>query len=120
MGQTHLRPYQIGMVKKIMDEFETKQSVMCQMPTGTGKTEVFCEIIKQYLEKNRNKKVLVLVHRLELLRQIKSRLLKRVNIEAGASFDHTEYFSPDTFLSTKLFNIESKGIKKIRLNTLST
>jgi uncharacterized protein (TIGR02145 family) len=83
MEQTHLRPYQIGMVKKIMDEFETKQSCMCQMPTGTGKTEVFCEIIKQYLEKNRNKKVLILVHRVELLRQIKSRLLKRVNINAG-------------------------------------
>jgi uncharacterized protein (TIGR02145 family) len=78
-----LRPYQIKMVERIMNEFIHNNSVMCQMPTGTGKTQVFCEIIQQFLNENGKQKILVLVHRVELLRQIKYRLKKDFNINAG-------------------------------------
>ena len=71
------------MVKKIMNEFLVKKSVMCKMPTGTGKTEVFCEIIRQFLVENPRKRILVLVHRVELLNQIKIRLRNTFKIDAG-------------------------------------
>lgn len=47
-------------------------SVLFQMPTGTGKTTVFAEIIRR--AQAREKKVLVVVHRTELVEQIVDRL----------------------------------------------
>ena len=40
-----LRPYQIEVIDKINKEWEHQDSVMLQMPTGTGKTNVFCQIM---------------------------------------------------------------------------
>lgn len=83
MSTAHLRPYQIIMADKIMNSFKKAQRVMCQMPTGTGKTEVFCEVIRRFLENNKRERILIVVHREELLNQIKSRLRERLGIRAG-------------------------------------
>ena len=40
-----LWPYQQEIKSKIYNEWQTKKSVMLQMPTGTGKTKLFCSII---------------------------------------------------------------------------
>jgi len=72
-----LHPYQVKAVKDVEQAFTTFQSVMLQMPTGTGKTHVFCEIISR-----RNKRTLVLVHTRELVIQIHERLI-RFGINAG-------------------------------------
>jgi len=72
-----LHPYQKKAVKDVEKAFSIYKSVMLQMPTGTGKTHVFCEIISR-----RNKKTLVLVHTRELVMQIHERL-KRFGINAG-------------------------------------
>jgi superfamily II DNA or RNA helicase len=80
MKEMILRDYQIDMVSKILQSFENFDSIMCQMPTGTGKTEVFCKIIQLVLESHHFPKVLVIVHRKELLQQIKSRLISKAGI----------------------------------------
>lgn len=72
-----LHPYQQQAVNNVISRFSTNKSVMLQMPTGTGKTHVFCEIIK-----NVNKRTLVLVHTRELVEQIQQRLLA-FGIKAG-------------------------------------
>jgi len=54
---------------------------MLQMPTGTGKTHVFCEIAKTFC-KAEKKKVLILAHRTELISQISERL-KKFGFHAG-------------------------------------
>ena len=41
-----LYDYQKDMVRRIEDAFECHQSVMVQMPTGTGKTHVLVEVVK--------------------------------------------------------------------------
>lgn len=68
-----LRPYQQEIKSKIYEEWQTKKSVMIQMPTGTGKTKLFCSIIKdvhKYSAENKKAyKVLVLTHKQELVRQ---------------------------------------------------
>jgi superfamily II DNA or RNA helicase len=72
-----LLPYQQQAVNNVISSFSTNKSVMLQMPTGTGKTHVFCEIIKKV-----NKRTLVLVHTRELVEQIQQRLLA-FGIKAG-------------------------------------
>ena len=63
--------YQKGAIQKIFQCFESAVDdyhLLYQLPTGGGKTVIFSEIVSQYL-KTRNKKVLVMTHRIELCKQ---------------------------------------------------
>ncbi|WP_439504868.1 DEAD/DEAH box helicase [Sediminibacterium sp.] len=72
-----LYDYQVEAVNNILDAFKVTNKIMLQMPTGTGKTEVFCEIIRNKIyQKSGTKRVLILVHRRHLVKQINKRLLK--------------------------------------------
>ena len=44
-----LRDYQIEICSRVREAFEKHRSVMMQMPTGTGKTVVLAEMVRQYL-----------------------------------------------------------------------
>ena len=82
-----LRDYQRDNKQKVYKAWENCQSVMLQMPTGTGKTRVFASIIKDiryYSEEvKRAFKVLVLVHRKELVDQIDEELGYRYGLAHG-------------------------------------
>ncbi|MBP5340148.1 MAG: DEAD/DEAH box helicase [Prevotella sp.] len=82
-----LRPYQRDNKDKVYDVWQTHQSVMLQMPTGTGKTRTFVSIIKDihyYSEEARRAyKVLILVHRKELVDQIDEELGYRYALAHG-------------------------------------
>ena len=82
-----LRPYQMDNKEKIYEAWKTHKSVMLQMPTGTGKTRLFVSLIKDIrkLSKEQKKdiKVLILVHRTELIDQISETLL---HYEVGHGF----------------------------------
>lgn len=66
-----LRPYQIKAIEDIFSVFKKADSVMLQMPTGTGKTVVFTSFVKRWLlDFERNKRILFIVHRTELVDQI--------------------------------------------------
>jgi len=78
-----LRPYQIEIIEKVHNAMEKYNSIMVQMPTGTGKTTVFADIIKKYTRDNPDNHVLILAHREELIQQIHERLSKDVGILAG-------------------------------------
>lgn len=71
-----LRPYQIDVIKKINHAWESYKSIMLQMPTGTGKTNVFCEIIRNQRLKHPGSKILILTHKRELVYQTVKRLRK--------------------------------------------
>ncbi|MDR1459852.1 MAG: DEAD/DEAH box helicase, partial [Bacteroidales bacterium] len=79
-----LRPYQRDGIKKIFEAWSPEKSnlknVLFQMPTGTGKTTVFSEIVRKATLKS--KKVLIVVHRIELVEQIVDRLAQ-FNVDAG-------------------------------------
>ncbi len=51
-----------------MDNVPHNYHLLYQLPTGGGKTVIFSEIVRRYLE-NHNKKVVVLTHRIELCKQ---------------------------------------------------
>lgn len=72
--QTMLRDYQQEMKNRMAEAWKSHRSVMVQMPTGTGKTHLLAEIVRQ--EKGM---VLIVAHRMELIAQI-SETLKRYGI----------------------------------------
>jgi superfamily II DNA or RNA helicase len=63
--------YQKSDIDRIFEKLDTASSdyhLLYQLPTGGGKTVIFSEITRRYLERF-NKKVVVLTHRIELCKQ---------------------------------------------------
>jgi superfamily II DNA or RNA helicase len=74
--------YQKGDIDKIFERIDNAPSnyhLLYQLPTGGGKTVIFSEITRRYLEKH-NKKVVVLTHRIELCKQT-SKMLKAFDVK---------------------------------------
>ena len=81
--EIQLYEYQRDMLRQIEDAFVTHQSVMVQMPTGTGKTVLISEVVKREERRVKNPCVWIVVHRRELVEQIKETLERRL----GTSLD---------------------------------
>lgn len=68
---THvLRPYQQAAVEAIFEDWKEHDSTLVVMPTGTGKTQVFSEVIKR----THPGRCMVLAHRGELIYQAAKRI----------------------------------------------
>lgn len=77
IAEKELYSYQEKDLQKIfkyLNEAPKNFNLLYQLPTGGGKTVVFSEIVRRYLEQT-NQKVMVLTHRIELCRQT-SKILK--------------------------------------------
>ena len=104
MKEIRLYDYQAEMKERIEAAFRSYQSVMVQMPTGTGKTVLLAEVVKSEERrakevkseerrvknpdgekseklKVKNPCVWIIVHRRELVEQIKASLTASLNIE---------------------------------------
>ena len=71
-----LYPFQDKTVNSILAEFDENDSnfnLLYQLPTGGGKTVIFSEIARKYIEKF-GKRVLILTHRIELSVQTSKQL----------------------------------------------
>ena len=92
MKEIQLYEYQKDMLRQIEDAFVTHQSVMVQMPTGTGKTILLSEVVKREKIKGKNPDgdkseklkgknpcVWIVVHRRELVEQIEETLAKQLD-----------------------------------------
>ena len=81
MKMDGLRDYQREMLERIREAWRRYRSVMVQMPTGTGKTLILAEVIRQEMGneelgmRNGNSKgILIVAHRRELIEQIRQTL----------------------------------------------
>ena len=76
-----LRPYQLDAVSQIEKYWsEGKQAVLCQLPTGGGKSRIIRQIVDDYAQ---SKKVIYLIaHRQTLVEQL-SREIKEADINHG-------------------------------------
>ena len=91
--------YQKDALQEIFRRFEDAPldyHLLYQLPTGGGKTVIFSEIVRRYLEKFK-KKVLVLTHRIELSKQT-SRMLNEFGVDnkiinSTAQLDDQDDFS---------------------------
>ena len=62
--------YQHEMVERVQKAFRKHQSVMAQMPTGTGKTYLLAAVVKSEEQRVKNPYVWIVAHRRELVAQI--------------------------------------------------
>ena len=92
----NIRDYQSKGIEEIINAWKEFRSVLFQMPTGTGKTTLFCEIVRKFInDLYPDKKVLIVMHRSELVDQASLRL-KSFGINAGiisAKFPKQELYS---------------------------
>lgn len=75
-GKRQLYPYQENDINKLFDKLEKNPDnhrILYRLPTGGGKTVIFSEITRRYIEKYK-KKVIVLTHRIELCKQTSATL----------------------------------------------
>jgi superfamily II DNA or RNA helicase len=94
-----LYPYQQEYIDRIfyhLTENPKKQNILFQLPTGGGKTVIFSEIARRFIN-NKGGRVLILTHRIELLKQT-ANALNEVNVpsklimsEVGAIEDQEKY-----------------------------
>lgn len=76
-----LYAYQKKAIETIFERFRSfpeNYNILYQLPTGGGKTVIFSEIAKRYINET-NKKVLILTHRIELSKQT-SATLKEIGV----------------------------------------
>lgn len=71
-----LYPYQQSMNEKTFELLKVNKSVLCQSATGSGKTVIMSDFISRWLKLNPGKKVLVSVHRDELVTQTSETLAR--------------------------------------------
>ena len=94
MKEIRLYDYQAEMKERIEAAFRSYQSVMVQMPTGTGKTILLAEVVKSEERRVKNPDgeksekliiqnpcVWIVVHRRELVEQIKETLEASLNVK---------------------------------------
>ena len=74
MKEIRLYNYQTEMKERIDVAFRSYRSVMVQMPTGTGKTVLLSEVVKGEEQRVKNPWVWIVVHRRELVEQIRDTL----------------------------------------------
>jgi superfamily II DNA or RNA helicase len=74
-----LRPYQLEALDGIHEQLEQSNSTLLVMATGVGKTIVFAQLAKKYME---NGRIMVLAHREELVSQAVLKLLDITGCEA--------------------------------------
>ncbi len=86
----------LGKIFKALKEMPEGSNLLYQLPTGGGKTVVFSEITRRYIEQTK-KKVVILTHRIELSRQTSKMLTgfgvanKVINSEVKEWDDQDEY-----------------------------
>lgn len=109
-------PYQEKDIECIFDSIEQMPTsrLLYQLPTGGGKTMVFSEIARRYIEKY-NGKVAILTHRRELCKQT-SATLKSLGVKNTVINSTTKNFKPEhdcyvAMVETLRNRIKSKKIK---------
>lgn len=81
-SEKRLYDYQLNDLNRIfdvMDKSPADYNLLYQLPTGGGKTVIFSEIVRRYI-KEKNQKVVILTHRIELCKQT-SRVLSGFNVK---------------------------------------
>lgn len=73
------RPYQTEAVESVFEAWKESQSALIVEPTGCGKTTIFTEITRRRIAESG--RVLILVHREELLKQAKDRMMAQAGIQ---------------------------------------
>ncbi len=81
-SKKNLYDYQLADLNRIFEVFDTSAdnyNLLYQLPTGGGKTVIFSEIVRRYIQTHK-KKVVILTHRIELCKQT-SKMLNSFDVK---------------------------------------
>lgn len=99
-----------------LDELPEGANILYQLPTGGGKTVVFSEITRRYIQQT-GKKVMVLTHRIELSKQT-SKMLKGfgvankvINSEVKELYDQDDYMCFVAMVETLNNRLQEEKVK---------
>ncbi len=125
LSKKRLYDYQISDLNRIFDVMNGTPedfNLLYQLPTGGGKTVIFSEIVRRYIQ-DHNKKVVILTHRIELCKQTSSMLSgfnvqnKVINSKVKTLPDQDQYQcfvamveTLNNRLSDKDFELENVGL----------
>ena len=96
MKEIRLYEYQAEMKERIDTAFRSYQSVMVQIPTGTGNTILLSEVVKSEERRMKNPCVWIVVHRRELVEQMKETLDTMLSSSSYTSDTITSLLSDDS------------------------
>jgi len=82
----------IQQLKKRLSSKPHKLGVCLKLPTGAGKTLVASEVVKDFMERFPDRRVLWLCHRLEVLHQAKARVAAQLDDLRG----NVDFYTPGT------------------------
>lgn len=106
-----LRPYQISALNEVLLQFAKGVKNVCLvLPTGAGKTTVAAEIIKRSLAKN--KKILFLAHRQELIFQCQRRLMQ-FNIESDILLGSKSTYTKKNIIVASVQTLNNRELENI-------
>lgn len=113
-----LYPHQIDAKSDILSAWDAYDSIMLQMPTGTGKTFLFVSVIEDllsyYKQINQTVHVLIVAHRIELIHQISSSLLKHHLRHGIIQGDHIQSWNNSVQVGSIQSILSDRNIEKIK------
>ena len=110
-----LRPYQTEAVGRIEEEWSNGiKNTLLVLPTGTGKTVVFCKIAENQVKNGG--RVLILAHRGELLEQAADKLYKTTGL--CSSLEKAESSSLDSWFRVTVGSVQTL-MRESRLSQFS-
>ena len=116
MKEIRLYDYQTEMKERIDTAFRSYQSVMVQMPTGTGKTVLLSEVVKSEERRMKNPCVWIVVHRRELVEQIRETLDTMLSSPSSTSDVTTSLLSDNSRIKVMSIQWLSKHYQEILLS----
>ena len=101
-----LRPYQREAVDAVEAEWEQgRRLTLLVLPTGCGKTVVFCNVAKDVVD--RGGRVLILAHRGELLQQAADKLQAATGLRCAV--EKAEETSPVSYTHLDVYKRQSRA-----------
>jgi superfamily II DNA or RNA helicase len=116
-SSTSFYDYQKKDIQKILNAIQGNENcrLLYQLPTGGGKTVVFSEIARKYIQDN-NKAVLILTHRQELSKQT-SATLKKLNVPNKIINSTTKNFKDNSLCYVAMVETLRNRIKSKKIST---
>jgi superfamily II DNA or RNA helicase len=106
-----LRPYQINGINQLASKvLQGKNRLVFQQGTGSGKTVTFAGLVNRFLTKQQ-KRIVILVHREELLQQTVSTIYKWYEILAAPVTADTTYL-PNVLVYVAMVETANNRLKK--------
>ena len=107
--KAHLRKYQKDCLVIVENEFKKHKKRLCVLPTGSGKTLIFCHLIKRL-----NLKTLVVSHTREIINQTHKMMNKEFPEVSCAIFEPRKKNNEEVIISSIQSSVKPLTMEKLK------